>query len=326
MAFGTFMVLFGLFECLIGILFLVRGAERFVLPLLLVHMIMTTMPLFLIPAATWSGFMVPTLEGQYIIKNIVIIASALCIAAQLSPMKQKQYPMRINKYLALKGYSTRRGADELIEKKKVYINGAPAKLGDKVIETDVVEVKKTNSVKPHVYVAFYKPVGVITHSAQEGEQEIKDIVPIKGVFPLGRLDKDSEGLILLTNDGRITDKLLNPEYDHTKEYVVTTASKLRSNFKEKIEGGLMIEGYKTKPCKVKVIGDNTFSIVLTEGKKHQIRRMVSAMFNEVVHLKRQKIMNIELGHLRPGQHRVLGGEELDTFLKSLGTPAQSEIK
>ncbi len=236
-----------------------------------------------------------------------------------------EYPMRINKYLALKGFSTRRGADELISARKVYINGAAAKLGDKVNETDTVEVKKTNATKPHIYVAFYKPVGVITHTPQHGEQEIKDIVRIKDVFPLGRLDKDSEGLILLTNDGRITDKLLNPEYDHTKEYIVTTASKLRSNFKEKIEGGLMIEGYKTKPCRAHVIGDNTFSIVLTEGKKHQIRRMVSAMFNEVVHLKRTKIMNIELGQLKPGQHRVLGGAELETFLKSLGTPAQSTI-
>lgn len=235
-----------------------------------------------------------------------------------SPIPNKElYPMRINKYLALKGYSTRRGADQIITSKKVFINGVIAKLGDKVKETDIIEVKKINAVKPRVYIAFYKPVGIITHSPQNGEKEIKDIIKVKDVFPLGRLDKESEGLILLTNDGRITDKILNPDYEHTKEYVVTTATKLRSNFKEKIENGLMIEGYKTKPCKVKIIGDNTFVITLTEGKKHQIRRMISAMFNEVVHLKRTKIMNIELGRLKPGEHRILVGEELSMLLRDL---------
>ncbi len=226
--------------------------------------------------------------------------------------------MRINKYLALKGHSTRRGADELISGKKVLINGKLAKLGDKVNESDNVEVRLKHAKKPYTYFAFNKPAGVITHSPQHGEKEIKDLIPNKDIFPLGRLDKESEGLIILTDDGRITDKLLNPEYEHTKEYIVTTGTKLRSSFKEKIENGIFIEGYKTKPCRVKVLKENVFVITLTEEKKHQIRRMVSALFNEVVHLKRTKIMNIELGTLKSGDWREIIGAELELFLKQLG--------
>ncbi|MST03992.1 MAG: rRNA pseudouridine synthase [Candidatus Pacebacteria bacterium] len=228
------------------------------------------------------------------------------------------YPMRINKYLALKQYSTRRGADELISTKKVFINGKLAVLGDKVQEKDKVEVKGHSAIKNYVYYAYNKPVGVITHSPQEGEDEIKDIFPIPGVFPIGRLDKNSSGLIILTNDGRITDKLLNPEYSHEKEYLVKTRDKIRSNFKEKMEAGVDIDGYITKNCKVDVLNENTFRITLTEGKKHQIRRMCVALFNEVYDLRRTRIMNIPLGRLYAGEYRPIEGKELSIFLKSLG--------
>ena len=124
--------------------------------------------------------------------------------------------------------------------------------------------------------------------------------------------------MLLTNDGRVTDRLLNPEYAHEKEYIVVIKEKLRPNFKQKMEAGVDIEGYKTKKCKVEILNNFTFKIALTEGKKHQIRRMCVALRNEVKDLKRTRILNIELGNLPAGSHRAIGGEELNMFLKNLG--------
>ncbi|OGI60315.1 hypothetical protein A2641_01160 [Candidatus Nomurabacteria bacterium RIFCSPHIGHO2_01_FULL_37_25] len=218
--------------------------------------------------------------------------------------------MRINKYLALKKISTRRGADELIKGKKVFINGKLALLGSKVNEKDKIEVKGAKQ-KEYKYFIYNKPIGVETSS------------PKDDLFPLGRLDKNSHGLLILTNDGRITDALLNPKYFHEKEYVVKTSNKLRSSFKQKMETGVNIEGlpalhtqagYMTKPCKVKIINDFTFRITLTEGKKHQIRRMCSALFQEVADLKRERIMNIKLGDLKLNALREIKGEELTVFL------------
>ncbi len=229
--------------------------------------------------------------------------------------------MRINKYLAWKKHSTRRGADELIKDKKVFLNGKLAVLGDKVNEHDNVEVRFRGKVVPYIYIAYNKPVGVVTHSAQEGEvdilQKIKHEVAIKDIFPIGRIDKESHGLIILTNDGRITERLLSPKFFHEKEYLVKTKEKLRSNFKEKMEAGVKIDEEKTGPCKVQILNDNTFKIILTEGKRHQIRRMCVALFNEVVDLKRIRIMNIELGKLHDGGHKEIKGKELEIFLKSL---------
>lgn len=209
--------------------------------------------------------------------------------------------MRINKYLALKKISTRRGADLLVEAKKVFINGKLAVLGSKVKETDKVEVRGAET-KAYKYYAYNKPIGIETDS------------PDPTLFPLGRLDKASHGLLILTNDGRITDSLLNPKFFHEKEYVVRTLNKLRSNFKEKMEAGVDIEGYMTKPCKVKILSDFTFKVTLTEGKKHQIRRMCSNLFQEVADLKRERIMNIKLSTLKSGAMREITGEELTTFL------------
>lgn len=209
--------------------------------------------------------------------------------------------MRINKYLADKKISTRRGADELIREKKVFINGKLAVLGSQVSESDKVEVKG-HTEKEYVYFAYNKPIGEETSS------------PKDGLFPLGRLDKASHGLLIVTNDGRITDQLLNPKYIHEKEYVVKTSNKLRSSFKQKMEAGVNIEGYNTKKCKVQILNDHAFRIILTEGKKHQIRRMCSALFQEVADLKRERIMNIKLGNLKPKGLREIKGKELVTFL------------
>lgn len=234
-------------------------------------------------------------------------------------MEKPEYPMRINKYLALHNYATRRGGDELVEQKKVFINGRLAVLGDKVQADDVIEVKLgKGGAKQYVYYVYNKPVGVITHSPQHGEKDVLQASGLKDVFPVGRLDKDSHGLLILTNDGRITDRLLNPDHIHEKEYVVKTREKLRANFKEKMEAGVQIEDEKTQPCKVEILGEKMFRITLTEGKKHQIRRMCVALFNDVVELERVRIGNIVKGKLKPGQYRKIEGAELSSFLKSLG--------
>ncbi len=226
------------------------------------------------------------------------------------------YPMRINKYLAMRKYCTRRDADELIKKGVVSINGRKAVLGDKVQETDTVDVKWRQS--KYRYFAYFKPRGIITHSAQEGEKEIAEIFPVQGVFPIGRLDKDSYGLIILSDDGRITDPLLNPDAAHEKEYEVRTRDELPETFKAKMERGVDIGGYITKPCTVTIRGPRKFSIVITEGKKHQIRRMCGAFGQSAIELKRVRIMNIGLGGLKSGEHRAIEGAELNAFLKSLG--------
>ena len=216
--------------------------------------------------------------------------------------------MRINKYLADKKISTRRGADELIKEKKVFINGKLAELGSQVNEKDKVEIRGAKP-KEYKYFAYNKPIGVETESVSKAAFD--------NIFPLGRLDKASHGLLILTNDGRITDQLLNPKYIHEKEYLVKTSNKLRSNFKTKMEAGVNIEGYLTKPCKIKILNENTFRIILTEGKKHQIRRMCANLFQEIADLKRERIMNIKLGNLKPNARREIKGEELEIFLKLL---------
>ncbi|OGG39744.1 hypothetical protein A2118_02945 [Candidatus Kaiserbacteria bacterium GWA2_50_9] len=227
--------------------------------------------------------------------------------------------MRINKYLAHEGISTRRGADELIARGKVLINGRVALLGEKVNKGDKVELRGKATTKKFLYYAYNKPVGVITHSPQLGEKDIKQSVALsKDVFPVGRLDKDSSGLIILTNDGRVTDRLLNPGYDHDKEYRVRVQEPLRDSFKKTMEAGVDIEGYLTKPCTVRKSGPKTFTITLTEGKKHQIRRMVSALHNTVIELERTRILNIRLDNLKSGAWRTIEGEELTTFLAQIG--------
>lgn len=236
---------------------------------------------------------------------------------------ESSFPMRINKYLAHRGHATRVGADTLIKEGKVFINGRRAVLGDKVIESDVVEVKgRAKRTAAYVYFAYHKPRGVITHSPQKDEKDIRvatsAIPELANTFPIGRLDKDSSGLIILTNDGRVTDRMLNPEHEHEKQYVVRTLRPLRASFKEHMEAGVFIEGYQTKPCTIKIMGEKIFRITLTEGKKHQIRRMVVAMHNEVRDLERTGIMNVTLGKLKQGAWRKIEGEELKKFLALLG--------
>lgn len=232
-------------------------------------------------------------------------------------MEEIKYPVRINKYLALQKISSRKEADFLISQKKVKINGRVAILGDKVQEKDRVVVENFN--KELIYLAFNKPVGVLTYSPDKKELEIANIVKhSQKIFPIGRLDKDSSGLIILTNDGRITDRLLNPESNHEKEYVVELNRAMEPDFVKKMSNGVRLDdGYITQNCIVKKISRKIFSIILTEGKKRQIRRMCGSLGYGVLALKRIRILNIGIGQLVPGQLRVLGGKELEGFLSAL---------
>jgi 23S rRNA pseudouridine2604 synthase len=230
------------------------------------------------------------------------------------------YPIRINRYLAKKQICTRREADVLISAGKVVIDGRVAVLGDKVKDGDKVEI--TEDLKRNrnfVYLAFNKPKGIITHSPQKGEKGIGNIIsfPVR-LFPVGRLDKDSRGLIILTNDGRITDRMLNPDYYHEKEYVARIDKKITPSFIKNMAEGVEIEGgYKTRKCEAKRIEDFIFSIILTEGKKHQIRRMCETLGKKVLDLKRVRIMSVKLESLKPGQYRKIEGDELKDFLSGM---------
>lgn len=228
----------------------------------------------------------------------------------------QSFPMRINRYLAHMQICSRRAADTLIAEGKVRINGRVARLGDQVLESD--DVRVTGAQKTYRYFAYHKPRGIITHSPQEGEESIADVSPIPGVFPIGRLDKDSFGLIILTDDGRITDALLNPDREHEKTYQVTVRDALPKGFARHMEHGVDIGGYVTRPCRVEVKGSRSFLITLTEGKKHQIRRMCGAFGMSATALKRIRIMNIALGSLKPNESRPITGAELSKFLNSLG--------
>lgn len=225
--------------------------------------------------------------------------------------------IRINKYLATQGISTRRNADKLIEAGKVMINGRKAVLGDKVFENDKVEVTK-KITDNFVYYAYNKPRGVITHSPQNGEKDILMSSKLKDVFPVGRLDKDSEGLIILTNDGRIVDRLLNPKHDHEKEYLVKTRTPFKDFQLKIMERGMQLEGINTSPCKTKILSEKVFSIIIKEGQKHQIRRMCDALNMPIESLKRIRVMNIKLGNIKQNTYKKIEGKELNDFLKSLG--------
>jgi 23S rRNA pseudouridine2604 synthase len=229
-------------------------------------------------------------------------------------MEKIEYPIRINRFLYLNNLCSRRQADKYIEKGWIKINGEVAVLGQKVNEGDKVEVaeeieEKKESFK---YVAFYKPKGVAT---EEVEDKYKSL---KGLHAIGRLDKASEGLLFMTNDTRIVDKMLNPKYEHEKEYRVRVDKELKPSFERKMEKGVNIEGYMTKPCEVEITGPKAFKIILTEGKKHQIRRMCMNLGYQVQNLKRTRIMNIRLGGLTKGESKELSPQVKFDLLKEVG--------
>ena len=231
--------------------------------------------------------------------------------------REGEFPMRINKYLAWKGYATRRAADDLINKKMVTINGRFAVLGDKVEATDAVELRKSRKVETFLYYAYNKPRGIATEPTRKGNMDISRSIPLKGVFPVGGLDTNAEGLIILTNDRRIIDRLLNPIRAHMKEFRISTRSPVRANFKEKMEAGVMVNGEGPINCSVKMLRDNLFTIRVTDSGSH-LRHMCSMFFAEVDRLVRTQILNIKLGNLAPNSYRLIEGDELQEFLNRLG--------
>lgn len=217
------------------------------------------------------------------------------------------FPMRINKYLAGKGFSTRRGADELIEKRWVTINGKVAVLGDKVNATDHVEVRNNKKAEEYMYYAFNKPRGTATEKISESRE----------FFPVLSLDTQAEGLVIVTNDRRIVDRLTNSKYSHMKEYLIRTVNPLRPNFKEKMEQGVRIGNGEPIMCTISIRNEKVFTLRLTEAGNH-IRQMCSMFFAEVESLTRTQVSNIVLGNLKPNARREIEGEELALFLKNLG--------
>jgi 23S rRNA pseudouridine2604 synthase len=225
--------------------------------------------------------------------------------------------MRLNKYIAETGVCSRREADKWIESGRVTCNGSVATLGTQVSADDEIRVdgELLGVRKKPIYIALNKPVGIICTS----EPDIKDnIIEFIGhrerIFPVGRLDKDSEGLILLTNDGDIVNEILRSENNHEKEYLVTLDRAITDLSLEMLAKGVKIMGEITKPSKVSRLGSNAFRIILTQGLNRQIRRMCSALGYKVQRLKRVRIMNIKLGNLETGKWRYLTGSELAGLL------------
>ena len=235
--------------------------------------------------------------------------------------------MRLNKYLGESGSWSRRQADDVIAEGRVTVNGVVAVLGAQVAEGDVVKVDgdvvgQARKLDKPVYIALNKPIGVISTTERAVEGNIIDFVDHpERIFPIGRLDKESEGLILLTNDGDIVNDVLRSEHNHEKEYVVAVDRALDAEFASRMASGIRLqpEG-TTKRCKVAVLGPKTFSIILTQGLNRQIRRMCEALGYEVVALKRVRFMNIQLGNQAVGRWRNLTPQELE----GLRPPAKTE--
>ncbi len=228
---------------------------------------------------------------------------------------------RINKRMSELGLCSRREADTLIDKGAVLVNGQKAVMGQKVASADTITLTGKKPAKKQ-YLAYYKGRGVITHSPAAGETDIatrlKKDYKLTGIYPVGRLDKDSEGLMILTDDGRVTGPLLDPDSNNTKIYEVFLDKPVTGAFLKQMEAGVNIEGYHTKTTTVDKKTPKRIHLSLTEGKKHQIRRMCAALGYQVQSLKRLQILNVELGTLKPNQYRKISGEELQTFLETLG--------
>lgn len=228
--------------------------------------------------------------------------------------------LRINKYISESGITSRRGADKLIAEGRVTINGVVAELGSQAEASDDVRVdgKPVKIEQQNVYIALNKPVGITSTTERHIKGNIVDFVnhPLR-IFHIGRLDKDSNGLILLTNDGDIVNEILRSENKHEKEYIVTVDKPITSAFLKKMSEGVEILDTKTLPCKVTQVSKNVFNIILTQGLNRQIRRMCAALGYEVRSLQRIRIMNIHLNGLAVGQWRDLTTDELQQLFNDL---------
>ena len=223
--------------------------------------------------------------------------------------------IRINKYLAQCGVCSRRGADELIAGGRVSVDGRPAENGIKILPGMVVEVdgRAVEGADDKVYLAFNKPKGIVCTAMKEDERNVIDYIAYpKRITYCGRLDKDSEGLLIMTNDGDLIDAMMRSRNEHEKEYIVTVNKAATEAFLYGLSKGVFLEelNVTTKKCKVTRISDNSFSIILTQGLNRQIRRMCEAFGYRVRKLVRVRVMNVKLGNLEGGKYRELTGEEV----------------
>lgn len=236
--------------------------------------------------------------------------------------------IRLNKFINDSGYCSRREADKYIEDRRVTVNGKVATLGTKIKPTDRVMVNglELQQQTDYIYLALNKPIGISSTTDTTDKTNVIDFVnfPIR-IFHIGRLDKDSEGLLLLTNDGSIVNKILRAGNNHEKEYEVTVDRPITPQFIEKMSSGVPILGTVTKRCKVVQVTPNKFNIALTQGLNRQIRRMCTALGYEATNLRRVRIMNIQLGNLAVGQWRDLRAEEVEELLESVKNSEEREI-
>jgi len=228
--------------------------------------------------------------------------------------------IRINKFLSEAGVCSRRGADRLIEEDHITIDGKTAVLGDHVLQGQKVCVdgKCVSREDERIMLAFHKPKGIVCTSEKREKNNIIDYLNYpKRIYPVGRLDKDSEGLLLLTNDGELANKIMRARYYHEKEYEVTVSRPVSETFLRGMAGGVPILDTMTRKCKVEKIGKRSFRIVLTQGLNRQIRRMCEYFGYRVVKLVRVRVMNIHLGDLPAGQYRELTETEWRELLQAL---------
>lgn len=248
-------------------------------------------------------------------------------AAATSIIKhEEKESVRLNKYISSSGFCSRREADRYIENGNVMIDGMIAEIGTKVFHHQEVFVNGTKIVpkKEFVYIVLHKPTGITCTTDRADSDNIVDYLNYEEpLFPIGRLDKDTSGLILMTNDGDIVNKILRSTYRHEKEYIVSVNADITPTFIKRIQSGVKIYNavankyQKTKPCNATKIGPRTFNLILTEGMNRQIRRMCTALDYRVVQLKRIRVMNIELKDMEVGTWRYVTKEELKILNKSI---------
>lgn len=238
-----------------------------------------------------------------------------------------QKSTNLNKYISSSGICSRREAEKFIKEGRVTINGKPTQLGNRVGKKDVVKLDG-RLVKPKdvtLYIALNKPVGIVsTTDDREPDNIVKHINYPERLFPIGRLDKPSEGLIFLTNDGDIVNKILRAGNNHEKEYFVSVNKSITPDFIEKMGNGIPILGTVTQNCLVEKVSDKIFKIVLTQGLNRQIRRMCEYLDYEVTKLKRTRIMNVELGYLQTGDWRELTEEEMKEINAMISSSSKTE--
>lgn len=236
---------------------------------------------------------------------------------------------RLNKAISETGYCSRRAADRFIEDGQVKVNGIIVGLGEQVSTDDIISVEGNIITKQieKIYLAFNKPVGITCTTDRAIKGNIVDYINHKErIFHVGRLDKPSEGLIFMTNDGDIVNKILRASNNHEKEYIVSVDTKITTKFIEKMSAGVPILDTITKKCYVEKLSDFTFKIILTEGLNRQIRRMCSYLGYSVSSLKRVRIMNIELGNLKVGKYRSFTKKELEDLLALVEDSSKTHIE